>query len=62
MFSRIMEWLSEHRYIFGMMPKDWNDEKEAEYQRWAWRQPNADGYQRMLRLDPKYREPPQWLK
>ncbi len=60
--SKILKWLSDHRYIFLMNPKGWTEEKEAEYQQWAWRQPDAGRDQRMLNLDPKYREPPQWLK
>jgi len=44
MIKKIIDWISSHRYIFGMSPKGWNDEKEAEYQEWARTQGDIRGW------------------
>lgn len=32
---KLIQFLSDHRYYFGMNPKGWTDEDEKEYQAWA---------------------------
>ncbi len=36
--KNFLSWLSIHRYIFCLNPKDWNESKEKEYQKWAAKQ------------------------
>jgi hypothetical protein len=40
----IYKWLSAHRYIFGMNPKNWSEEDEIEYQKWAQQFPDWRGF------------------
>jgi hypothetical protein len=38
--KRILNYLSIHRYIFGMNLKNWLNEDEKQYQTWASKQEN----------------------
>lgn len=31
----LVSWLSTHRYIFGMNPKNWTEQDEISYQKYA---------------------------
>ena len=35
MITRLIQWLSAHRWVLGMNPKGWSAGDEVGYQRWA---------------------------